>query len=93
MGTLGYHFLVGTDWDDSFHCACLVLGNHDVAIHPESAVGKVFAGLYVMYGGLCSYQWSQYSLLQFCIQASCIRFISMRTITTCEMEKGTRWKR
>jgi hypothetical protein len=52
MGTLGYHFLVGTDWDDSFHCACLVLGNHDVAVHPESTVGKVFAGLYVMYGGL-----------------------------------------
>jgi hypothetical protein len=52
FGTLGYHFLVGTDWDDSFHCACLVLGNHDVAVHPESTVGKVFAGLYVMYGGL-----------------------------------------
>ena len=52
LGTLGYHFLVGTDWDDSFHCACLVLGNHDVAVHPESAAGKVFAGLYVMYGGL-----------------------------------------
>ena len=52
IGTLGYHFLVGTDWDDSFHCACLILGNRDVAIRPESTVGKVFAGLYVMYGGL-----------------------------------------
>ena len=51
-GTLGYHFLVGSDWSDSFHCACLVLGNHDVAVHPESTVGKVFVGLYVMYGGL-----------------------------------------
>ena len=52
LGTLGYHFLVGTDWDDSFHCACLILGNRDVAIRPESTAGKVFAGLYVMYGGL-----------------------------------------
>jgi hypothetical protein len=51
-GTLGYHFLVGSDWSDSFHNACLVLGNHDVVTHPESDVGKVFVGLYVMYGGL-----------------------------------------
>jgi hypothetical protein len=52
LGTLGYHFLVGADWDDSFHCACLILGNRDVSVHPVSTVGKVFAGLYVMYGGL-----------------------------------------
>ena len=51
-GTLGYHFLVGSDWSDSFHCACLVLGNPDVAVHPETTVAKVFVGLYVMYGGL-----------------------------------------
>jgi hypothetical protein len=52
VGTLGYHFLVGIDWDDSFHLACLVLGDHDVEIRPESTAGKIFAGVYVMYARL-----------------------------------------
>ncbi len=52
IGTLGYHFLVGIDWSDSFYVACLVLGDHDRDLRPESTAGKVFAGVYVMYARL-----------------------------------------
>ena len=52
IGTLGYHFFIGIDWSDSFHVACLVLGDHDIDVRPESTAGKVFAGVYVMYARL-----------------------------------------
>jgi hypothetical protein len=52
IGTLGYHFLAWCDWSDSFHFACLVLGNHDINLHPQSTEGRAFDGLYVMYARL-----------------------------------------
>jgi hypothetical protein len=52
LGTLGYRLIAGLQWSDAFFQACLVLGEHAVERHPDTTVGKVFAGLYVMYARL-----------------------------------------
>lgn len=51
-GTLGFRFFAGLAWSDSFHHACLVLGEHSPYKQPESTLGKVFVGLYIMYARL-----------------------------------------
>ena len=51
-GTLGYRTCVGLSWDDSFHHACAVLGEHLPEQYPETTAGKVFSGIYIMYARL-----------------------------------------
>ena len=51
-GTLGYRMCVGHSWSDSFHHACLVLGEHLPKEYPQTPAGKVFSGIYIMYARL-----------------------------------------
>lgn len=51
-GTLGYRFFLDLPWADAFHHACLVLGEHSPESQPQTAWGKAFVGLFVMYSRL-----------------------------------------
>jgi len=51
-GTLGYRLFLGLSWSNSFHHACLVLGEHPAAQHPDTASGNAFVGIYIMYARL-----------------------------------------
>ena len=51
-GTLGYWYFEGHAWSDSFHHACLVLGEHSPERPPETTSGKLFVGMYILYARL-----------------------------------------
>jgi len=51
-GTLGFRIFAGDSWDSSFHHACLVLGDQQPEHYPDTAAGKIFSGVYVMYARL-----------------------------------------
>jgi hypothetical protein len=52
VGMLGYHALEGLDWLDSFLNAAMLLGGMGPIEQPQTAPGKLFAGLYSLYCGL-----------------------------------------
>lgn len=50
VGTIGFRFLVEKPtWSESFHNACLLLGEHSLEEQPTKAPGRIFVGLYIMY--------------------------------------------
>ncbi len=52
-GMVGYHALEGLGWLDSFLNAAMLLGGMGpVGNGPQTAAGKLFAGLYALYSGM-----------------------------------------
>jgi hypothetical protein len=51
-GMIGYHKLEHLNWLDSFLNASMLLGGMGPLHTPETAGGKLFAGLYALYCGL-----------------------------------------
>jgi hypothetical protein len=52
LGVLGYHFVAGFDWVDSFLNASMILGGMGPVGELHSDAGKVFASLYALFSGL-----------------------------------------
>jgi len=52
IGMAGYHFLEHLAWLDAFLNACMILGGMGPVNNPQTAAGKLFAGLYALYSGL-----------------------------------------
>jgi hypothetical protein len=52
IGMLGYHWCEGLSWLDAFLNAAMLLGGMGPVNPPQSAAGKLFAGLYALYCGL-----------------------------------------
>ena len=51
-GMIGYHLLEQLSWLDAFLNAAMLLGGMGPVDPPQSAGGKLFAGLYALYCGL-----------------------------------------
>ena len=51
VGMLGYHGFEHLDWLDSFLNAAMLLGGMGPVEQPQTAAGKLFAGLYALYCG------------------------------------------
>lgn len=51
VGMAGYYFLEGLDFLDSFVNAAMILSGMGPLHNPETAGGKVFAGIYALYSG------------------------------------------
>jgi hypothetical protein len=51
-GMVGYHVLEGLGWLDAFLNAAMLLGGMGPVEQPQTAGGKLFAGLYALYCGL-----------------------------------------
>lgn len=52
VGMLGYHFIAGQDWDDSFLNAAMILSGMGPVGELKTGGAKIFAGLYALYSGL-----------------------------------------
>jgi hypothetical protein len=52
IGMVGYHFLEGMSWIDSFLNAAMLLGGMGPVGELHHPAGKIFAGLYAMFSGL-----------------------------------------
>ena len=51
-GMLGYHALEGLSWLDGFLNSAMLLGGMGPVNPPQTAAGKLFAGIYALYAGL-----------------------------------------
>jgi hypothetical protein len=51
-GMVGYHFLAGLDWLDSFLNASMILGGMGPVNELHSSAAKLFAGCYALFSGL-----------------------------------------
>lgn len=51
-GMAGYHFLENLSWIDSFINAAMILSGMGPLAQPQTAEGKIFAGIYALYSGL-----------------------------------------
>jgi hypothetical protein len=52
VGMVGYHFLEGMSWIDSYLNAAMLLGGMGPVGELHHFSGKIFAGLYAMFSGL-----------------------------------------
>jgi hypothetical protein len=52
IGMVGYHWLEGFPWVDSFLNASMILGGMGPVNGLQTDGGKIFAGLYALYSGL-----------------------------------------
>jgi hypothetical protein len=52
IGVLGYHFLGGLSWIDSFLNASMILGGMGPVDPLHSTVAKIFAACYALFSGL-----------------------------------------
>jgi hypothetical protein len=52
IGMTGYHVFERLDWIDAFLNAAMLLGGMGPVDAPQTAGGKLFAGLYALYCGL-----------------------------------------
>ena len=52
VGMVGYHWLAGFHWIDSFLNAAMLLGGMGPVGDIPTASGKLFAGIYALYAGL-----------------------------------------
>jgi hypothetical protein len=50
-GMLGYHYLEGLDWIDSYLNAAMILSGMGPLAQPKTDAGRIFAGLYALYSG------------------------------------------
>jgi hypothetical protein len=51
-GILGYHYLEGMSWIDSFLNACMIMGGMGPMGEMHHNAGKIFAGIYALYCGM-----------------------------------------
>ncbi len=52
VGMLGYHFIAGQSWPDSFLNAAMILSGMGPVGELKSTAAKIFAGTYALYSGL-----------------------------------------
>ena len=52
IGMVGYAYFEHLDWLDAFLNSAMLLGGMGPVNNPETAGGKLFAGLYALYSGL-----------------------------------------
>lgn len=52
IGIIGYKFLCGLTWVDSFLNASMILTGMGPIDEPENDAGKMFAGVYALYSGI-----------------------------------------
>lgn len=52
IGMVGYRHFEGFTWIDAFVNSAMLLGGMGPVNAPQSAAGKLFAGLYALYAGL-----------------------------------------
>jgi hypothetical protein len=52
LGMAGYHFIEGLPWLDAFLNFAMLLGGMGPVNLPQTAAGKLFAGMYALYAGL-----------------------------------------
>lgn len=52
IGIIGYKFLCGLTWVDSFLNASMILTGMGPVDEPENDAGKMFAGVYALYSGI-----------------------------------------
>jgi len=52
VGMLGYHFIAGQGWPDSFLNAAMILSGMGPVGELNSTAAKIFAGTYALYSGL-----------------------------------------
>ena len=51
MGMVGYHTFEGLDWIDAFVNAAMILSGMGPLAQPQTAAGKIFAGMFALYSG------------------------------------------
>lgn len=51
-GMLGYHYLVGLSWIDSYENAAMILAGMGPMAAPATTAGKLFAGSYALFSGI-----------------------------------------
>jgi hypothetical protein len=51
-GMLGYHYLVGLSWIDSYQNAAMILSGMGPMAAPATTAGKLFAGSYALFSGI-----------------------------------------
>ncbi len=52
VGMVGYHYLVGLSWVDSFLNAAMLLSGEGPLAPTPTTGGKLFAGVYAIFGGI-----------------------------------------
>jgi hypothetical protein len=52
VGMLGYHYIAGQTWPDSFLNAAMILSGMGPIGDLKSTAAKIFAGSYALYSGL-----------------------------------------
>ncbi len=52
IGTLGYRYLAGLNWVDSFHMACMILTGMGPVVTLTSIPAKLFSSFYALYSGI-----------------------------------------
>ena len=51
-GMLGYRYLVGLSWIDSYENAAMILAGMGPMAAPATTAGKIFAGSYALFSGI-----------------------------------------
>ncbi len=52
IGMLGYYFIVGIGWVDSFMCASMILGGMGQVAELHTNADKIFASCYALFSGV-----------------------------------------
>ena len=52
VGLLGYHFIAGLNWIDSFLEASMILGGMGPVNELHDSASKIFASIYALFSGL-----------------------------------------
>jgi hypothetical protein len=52
LGMIGYHWIAGFSWVDSFLNACILLGGMGPVGDLPGNAAKIFAGVFALYAGL-----------------------------------------
>jgi len=52
VGVLGYHYLGGTPWIDSFHMAAMILTGMGPVVEMKGSAAKLFSSFYALYSGI-----------------------------------------
>lgn len=52
IGMAGYHYIESLDWLDAFVESAMLLGGMGPVHGPQTAAGKLFAGIFALYAGI-----------------------------------------
>lgn len=52
IGVLGYKYIAGLGWIDSFHMACLILTGMGPVAEMKTTSAKLFSSFYALYSGV-----------------------------------------